>query len=396
MTRSRKLVAKRKRIAELERRTEDRTARVFQAISPNADYRTFSASECAKVAAIRVPPPEIIVDPSLGPDTTELVTAVAKSLKSCTARVNGIEVPLHDAYTLLLPILGLLAESPDDPRLPVVAKPGTDMAGCFQDTLRFAEASLYDTLDTVVAGYTTYDRKLLWYDAATVPGGRLRIALGARPAERRTVSIDGHPRPVFRCGGSWDKGGFRWVSWPHELLGTSDARGPAPVYIQQHALDRLAQRLEVDDLVLHGSLLKSLADPVLTRRNQDTVFVGFRLLGRCHVGHLVVRSTPVGAVVTTFLVLTMQGTPEADRLRQELKLRGPDIEYTGLDQISTLMFSDLALDPELAPLFGSCGCADLLKLRHKNEARNTTGLSAALRDYLGFAGHGRPPQSPRA
>jgi hypothetical protein len=88
-------------------------------------------------------------------------------------------------------------------------------------------------------------------------------------------------------------------------------------------------------------------------------------------------------LVTTFLLLTMQGTPESRRLRAALQLRRPDVEYTGLDDIRSFVNSDLAEDQELAEVFRACGCGDLLKLRTDQQVNRSPVRAGTLRRYLG-------------
>jgi hypothetical protein len=67
-------------------------------------------------------------------------------------------------------------------------------------------------------------------------------------------------------------------------------------------------------------------------------------------------------IVSTFLFLTMQGTPEARRLRRELGLTRTDIEHYKLDHLFTLALSDVGEDPELNTALARCGCGHLLGL----------------------------------
>lgn len=65
-------------------------------------------------------------------------------------------------------------------------------------------------------------------------------------------------------------------------------------------------------------------------------------------------------LIRTFLFLTMQGTPEADRLREKLGLSRNDVERYKLDHFWTLTATNIADDPLLARLLAECGCSHLL------------------------------------
>jgi hypothetical protein len=79
----------------------------------------------------------------------------------------------------------------------------------------------------------------------------------------------------------------------------------------------------------------------------------------------------------------MQGTPEARRLFDALRLRRPDIEFTGLDDLRSFVNSDLADDPDLRPIFESCGCGALIQLRADGMPDHRPRTAQALRQYLG-------------
>lgn len=384
MTRNKKKEARRKRLAELDRRTSDRVARTLEAIGLADQYRELGRHGRHWLASFRLPPPEVTADPSFGAYTASDRARVAEALSAATVVINGIDLPWIDAYTVVLPLLRRNPDSRVEPRhLTAGAAPDPTMGNHIEWFERILLSRLDSALATLTGGATEYDRKLYWYRRESSPGGRLRITLGARAAERIVADVAGRRRPAYRCGGSWGAGGFRWVEWPTDVVGGSNRDGPVPVYVQQHALDRLRERLPVDLRYQNHSLINSLANPVVTRRGGDSVLVQFRLCDSFHLGHLVVRCIPDAVVVTTFLVVTMQGTPEADRLYRELRLRRPDVEYAGLDRLPTFFDCDLREDPELAQIFETCGCGDLLGLRTRDRPELRPGLAAALRAYLG-------------
>ncbi len=385
MTRDQKKRAKRKRRAELDRRTSDRVARTLEAIGLADQYRELGRHGRHWLASFRLPPPEVTADPSFGAYTAGDRARVAEALSAATVAINGIDLPWIDAYTVVLPLLTRNPDSLIDPRhLPPRAAPDPTIGNHLMEGFeRMLLSRLDSALATLTGGATEYDRKLYWYRRESSPGGQVRIVLGARAAERIVADIDGRRRPAYRCGGSRGSEGFRWVEWPPDVVGGPTRAGPVPVYVQQHALDRLRERLPINARQRNSSLAGSLANPVVTRRDGDVVLVQFRLGDELHVGHLVARCIPGATVVTTFLLVTMQGTPEADRLYREARLRRPDVEYAGLDRLPTFFNSDLGEDPELARIFEVCGCGDLLGLRTGDRSEPRPGLAATLRAYLG-------------
>src|SRR5581483_11803716 len=210
-----------------------------------------------------------------------------------------------------------------------------------------------------------------------------RIKIEAEPCQRIEVMLDGSVRAVYRCGGDVREG-FQWVNWSAKLFDGRDGQD-YPVYIQKHALDRLHDRLRpFSHASVHLSLRMSLNHPVITPCKQDSTYlVEYRLAGRVRVGYLVARRLSDKIVITTFLFLTMQGTPEAQRLAQHLRLRRPDIEYNRLDRLSEFINTDLSKDRDLAHVFEESGCRDLLRL-YCNESPASSLQAAVLRQYLGL------------
>lgn len=101
--------------------------------------------------------------------------------------------------------------------------------------------------------------------------------------------------------------------------------------------------------------------------------------------HLVVQQLPDKVLVKTFLFLTMQGTPEARKLRQRSKLCRPDIEYNRLDKLETYAFTDLRQDADLVRIINECGCGSLLDVLDALQLVDfqfPLGYARELKEYL--------------
>jgi hypothetical protein len=137
------------------------------------------------------------------------------------------------------------------------------------------------------------------------------------------------------------------------------------------------------DVVLCGGFIPiGPPAPKITMLAGNEFLVDY-LAGKHKLGYFVGTLVDDKIVIRTFLFLTMQGTPEARQLRQKLAMARPDIEYTKLDQLSTLLESDIATDPDLRRLLGDCGCGCLLDLAN-NQLRDRLkqGYAAQLKRYL--------------
>lgn len=88
-------------------------------------------------------------------------------------------------------------------------------------------------------------------------------------------------------------------------------------------------------------------------------------------------------MITTFLFLTMAGTPEGDHLRRRLKLDRDDMNWLGMDTLGYFIRSDVAKDSRLRAIFTDCGCGHLFDLL-KPEARVVLreGVAENTRKYL--------------
>jgi hypothetical protein len=241
-----------------------------------------------------------------------------------------------------------------------------------------------------VAHVSEFDVRLVWcqIEEPLLKGPHRfnnRITLASEPPQKTHVLIDGSARVAYRCGGKVEEK-FQWFVWSGEVFGNVGCQKGFPVYIQKHALNRLHERLRpIGHSSIHLSLLWSLNKPIITLgRQEDTFLVEFRLADQARVGYLVARRTSDIVVITTFLFLTMQGTPEAEHLSELLRLRRPDIEYNKMDTLRGFINTDLAQDPDLAHILDEAGCRDLMKVTCDDLSIRPV-KAAILRQYLGLA-----------
>jgi hypothetical protein len=129
---------------------------------------------------------------------------------------------------------------------------------------------------------------------------------------------------------------------------------------------------------------QSLSSPKVTQNYKGEYLIEYRFFD-FKLGYLVAEVVEQAILVTTFLFLTMQGTPEAAALYERLRLRRPDIEQLGLDSLENFLHTDLKEDSELASIFDTCGCGHLLKMRRLETQRDLQyGYARDVRKYLGM------------
>ncbi len=394
MTRKEKKREKARRAADWRCRRWDRCARALDVIGLGDGFRELKDRTKDFLAAVCRPLPEFHTE-SLGPNCSQLKAEILEELAESVVSIGDTVIPWPEAYAVLSPLTDELSYTV------VEARHAADSDFRYLDRARRVCAEhaggiaadtfhiLGDVTIRAAAGASDFDRWIVWLrlEGPLSAGKRChRIEFKSELSQRSEAKLDGATRPVYRCGGGWGKDGFRWVSWPGEILGTSGPSEGYPVYIQRHALDRLGERLQpLGHDTVQFSLHWSLDNPAIIRcRDDDTYLIEYRLGNNVLAGYLTARRLCDKVVITTFLFLTMQGTPEARRLAERLRLRRPDMEHNGLDRLAGFINTDLARDPDLAQVFKESGCQGLLEIACE-EFSTRPVKAAGLRAYLGLA-----------
>ena len=247
----------------------------------------------------------------------------------------------------------------------------------------------YADIDQALAEFTRIDTAIYWYETKREQLGAeksfLRITLHKSPAERILITPrNGDRRPAFRCGTAWGDEGVKWVELPASLFGI-DESGKYPLYVQSHAIRNLHQRLPINaDGLVHDCMVTSFSYPKVTQDHRGDYLVEYRFFDH-KLGYFHVEFVERAFLATTFKFLTMSGTPEADFLHKQLRLKRPDIEQLGLDSLQSFLFSDLQKDEELVRVFEKCGCGHLLRMaRPETQSIWKSGKARDVRSYLGM------------
>jgi hypothetical protein len=175
--------------------------------------------------------------------------------------------------------------------------------------------------------------------------------------------IDGEKRKACRVWLNKDQN-FEALCIPSGKFGISGLmeKFPLQVYIQQHAIDRMVERLSsVLGMFNYLSIIDALSnEPIPCTTSNGFLFPlrhGDNLLGylKCDI---------VGdkLVIRTFLFITNNGTPEGKKLHEMFGLQKADKKYLGIDKLSTFLNSDIKDNKTLEKLFCDAGCGDLFKV----------------------------------
>jgi hypothetical protein len=220
------------------------------------------------------------------------------------------------------------------------------------------------------------------------------------PAQARSFTVDGQARPAYRSGAprliGHGAAAVVWDDWPASIFPGGTGSQTYPVYVQDHALRRLEERLDFPELndIFRIGLSASLREPVLLPgRSAADHLVEYRMNGR-RFGYLVARLLGNEVLVRSFLFLTMSGTPEGEMIRQHLGLQRKDLDYNRLDRWSTFALTDLGADAELVEMFGACGCGQLFEPRDDLvDVEPDVKAADELRRYLRMPSSKREPPS---
>lgn len=162
------------------------------------------------------------------------------------------------------------------------------------------------------------------------------------------------------------RGGFRTIHRVYSFMSGSVPQpvsasfpghpGTHPVYLQEHAVRRMQERL--DEPLFHpmipglvGRCLQELT-PVFYRGRW---LFPVQIKQKYKLGYLVGEKTAEGIICPTFLFLTMETTPEGDDLHRRLGIGRADLEYNELDRFSTFVRSDFCVNSRIRKLMGDVG-----------------------------------------
>jgi hypothetical protein len=199
-----------------------------------------------------------------------------------------------------------------------------------------------------------------------------KVIIGTRPLEVRKVKIDGETHSAIQVGTLYrtDNG----TKFHHFALSLNDmnininsplSKLGLPVYIQQHALDRMKERL---GLVMPAYYIIILTEALM--RKEVTPMTKNRILIACFtaelkVGYFVAEAVDGIILIRTFLLLTNGGTPEGDKLSKLTGLQTDDRKYLAIDTLQGLANSDIAQNEAICNQFRAAGCGSILELCKK-------------------------------
>lgn len=214
---------------------------------------------------------------------------------------------------------------------------------------------------------TRIHRRLYWFDHKMKHEGLHLfdcLYMHSVLPEKQKINLSDGPRLAFRVGWAFANVGMKWPQVKGSDFGFNNqhAHKPVYVYIQAHAINRLKERLDVlTTSYIHFYLYRALVAPKIAKTESGQLLIEFHYRSK-KLGYLAFELTGNKIVVKTFLFLTMDGTPEGEKLRKMLGIEAVDKKYLEIDRLSTFVLTDIKDNPEVFDKFVQAGCADLFML----------------------------------
>jgi hypothetical protein len=256
-----------------------------------------------------------------------------------------------------------------------------------------AVTALFHAVNGPLIHHSRLDTRLFTPHLTWVNHGEVKstlcVTVDVTEPQLARATLDGTPRNVYRAATTWETTNVQWISWTREQLDREGGPEHYPVYVQTHALHQLHDRLNLPSIapVAECWMCESLRAPVVVERQGNDLLVEYRVQEH-RLGYLIVTPLRDKVVVRTFKILTMEGTPEARKLRARLGLTRRDVDWLRLDQLSAFTRTDMMFDVELAGLFDECGCGHLFDVEGIGGGPTPAGaqsFAAEVRKYLCLA-----------
>jgi hypothetical protein len=207
----------------------------------------------------------------------------------------------------------------------------------------------------------------------------------------KQINVDGKFRPAYRAAYSLAHHGIIWSHFSKKELQLDCAGNDKKmdIYIQSHALIRMRERIDTfDHNELNVALIAAIAEKKIT-----VLPNGNRLLiceyKSIKLGYFLLEIVDDIVLIKTFLFITHSGTPEGDRLDQELKIGKLEKQFTGIDKLSTFVHSDIMNDERVRNIFIKIGLGYLCDLPpDKFDQRKAVkkGYAADFVKYMNIGG----------
>jgi len=342
----------------------------------------------------RCPPPAVVLEESAqdDPDAASFPKSIQKMLRNVYVKSPSLDMAfsIRTVFSAMWTLFGAsehyMPELPDHPGLSRIHK----VCHLIADEVYYDSSVLIGfCVDDVLTERMRLDRKLFYHITTDVkrPGKSDQIIIRIFKTEPQSIRLGspGGDSRAFRCGSTFYSRKIDWVKWKMIETGVGMSQATHSVYIHAHALRRLFQRIPVAQTeTLADCLYGSLSEPKFVHSRNGQMLVEYRLRDK-PMGYLPVEFFDGRYLLRTFLFLTMDGTPEGQRLRERFSIRRHGIETMRLDKLESFLLSDLKEDSELVQILSDCGCGHLLDMAKTIEPDDRLkSVARDMRRYLGM------------
>lgn len=185
---------------------------------------------------------------------------------------------------------------------------------------------------------------------------RSRIFIGLHTFPTRHCVVNGKSRPVRKV---------QYIGLSRKAKEEVSVRhkgAMVPLYIQSHALHRIAERFDICMPVLAQETVFKAVE------NSETVeYRGNILIPVNHkdqrIGYLVCSEQDEFLLITTFLLVVHIGTPEGDLFMKETNLEKDTMKFLQIDRLSQFFESNLKNNPVAMDVLSNCNLAYMTELK---------------------------------
>jgi hypothetical protein len=180
------------------------------------------------------------------------------------------------------------------------------------------------------------------------------------------IDVDGHSRKIFKLGWILEEAEWTFCNIQPAQLGFKGkgADVSIPVVFQQHLIDRLQERIDLTPGLMQYAMFQTFLDPKIRYvKRASSSLVPYKLADQ-KLGYFVCKWCDNHILLSTFLFLTNDGTPEGKKLQKLLLLQKADKQYFKIDSMPHFNSYNFANNDQLSQIFKEAGCGSLLKIGH--------------------------------
>lgn len=201
-------------------------------------------------------------------------------------------------------------------------------------------------------------------------------------------NIEGNARPAIQLLNTLNQPELPPLTLTAAQLGlnTPFANIPLNIYIQQHAINRIMERLDaLQPAFIHIAIVTSLiiAQIDFDSHGNRLIVVKYESI---KLGYLRVDVVDGCLLIRTFLLFTQDTTPEGEKIKQCAGFQKEDITYLKLDKISAFLNLDACENSHWVKLLKHCGLSELLeshvKLKDFIKNNNNLQIQPSVDNYL--------------